>query len=413
MGPNRRFRYARATVSRVRRHAAVAAIVLVGAGLLSSCTGASSYAAIVNGNKISQATLLRELHSLGANAAFVTTYDAGVAQAAQQGQTSLSPVFASGTANKTYTQGFTAIVLNTDIQAALIHQEVVRRHLEPTPAVVAAATAGASQQFPNDANNQPVFPKFDQWFRTEYQQRQAEISALGKALGPVASDTAAIKGFYNQNPQDFIATECVSHILVGTQAEAVSVRKQVAGGADFAAQARKYSKDTASAIKGGDLGCAAPGSYDPAFERVADTIAVNLLSQPVHSQFGWHLIEVRSRQLQPLDTTNSGRIQQFLKQESPVSAFITPALKAAVVTVNPAYGTWDAVLHGVVAPIPPPPKAGAPTPSTAPPTAPQPGASVPTSPGSSTPGASTGGATPTTAGSTPTSAAGASTSTTG
>ncbi|HWW43766.1 MAG TPA: peptidylprolyl isomerase [Acidimicrobiia bacterium] len=395
-------------MSRVRRHAAVAAIVLLGAGLLSSCTGASSYAAIVNGSKISQATLLRELHSLGANAAFVTTYNAGVAQAAQQGQTSLSPVFASGTANKTYTQGFTAIVLNTDIQAALIHQEVVRRHLEPTPAVVAAATAGASQQFPNDANNQPVFPKFDPWFRSEYQQRQAESDALGKALGPVASDTAAIKTFFDQNPQDFITTECVSHILVGTQAEAVSIRKQVVGGAAFAAQARKYSTDTASAIKGGDLGCAAPGAYDPAFERVADTIAVNVLSQPVHSQFGWHLIKVRSRQMQPLDTTNSGRIQQFLKQESPVSAFMGPALKAAVVTVNPAYGTWDTVLHGVVAPIPPPAKAGAPTPSTAPPTAPQPGASVPTSP-ASTPAASTGGSTPTAGASTPTSAAGAST----
>jgi parvulin-like peptidyl-prolyl isomerase len=395
MGSNHLFRYAHATVSRVRRHAAVAAIVLLGAGLLSACTGATPYAAVVNGTKISQATLLRELHALGANASFVSTYDAGVAQAAQQGSTTLSPVFAAGTASKTYTQGFTAIVLNTDIQAELIHQEVVRRHLEPTAAVVAAASAGASQQFPNDASNQPVFPKFDPWFRTEYQTRQAEQSALGKALGPVASDTTAIKAFYDQNPQDFIASQCVSHILVASESQAVGIRKQIVAGADFAALARKYSTDAGSVVKGGDLGCAAPGSFVPAFERVADTIAVNALSQPVHSQFGWHLIKVRSRQVQPLDANNSGRIQQFLKQESPVSAFIVPALKQAAVAVNPGYGTWDPLLHGVVAPIPPPAKAGAPTPSTTPPTTSPPGVSVPTSPGSSTPGASTGGSTAT------------------
>jgi parvulin-like peptidyl-prolyl isomerase len=339
----------------VRRCAAVAALALLTAGVLSACTGTSPNAAVVNGTDITQPTLLRELHALGANKDFVTQYDASVSQAVAQGQSG-SPIFASGTANATYTQGFTAIVLNTDIQSALVHQEVVRRHIEPSAAEVAAATAGAEQQFPPN-----TFVKFNPWFQAEYKLRTAEQTALEKALGPVASNSAAVKAFYNQNPQDFIATECVSHILVPTQAEASKVRTDLVGGATFVNEARTYSKDTASAIKGGDLGCNPPGNYDPAFERVADTIGVNQLSQPVHSSFGWHLILVRSRQMQPLDTTNSGRIQQFLQQETAVNAFVTAALPAAKVSVNPAFGTWDPVLKGVVAPVAPAANASAPT----------------------------------------------------
>ncbi len=345
-------------MERVRRCAAVAAVVLIAAGVLSACSGGSPNAAVVNGAGITQATLMRELHALGGNKAFVSAYDSSVAQAVQQGQ-SAAPIFDAGTGNTAYTQGFTAIVLNTDVQAELVHQEVVRRHIEPSAAQVAAATAGAEQQFP-----QGSFVKFDAWFQNEYKVRTAESMALEKALGPVATDTTAVHTFYNKNPQDFISSECVSHILVPTEAEAAKIRGEIIAGAKFVDEARRNSTDTASAIKGGDLGCNPPGNYDPAFERVADTIAVNQLSQPVHSSFGWHLILVRSRQMQPLDSTNSGRIQQFLQQETAVTAYVTDALGRAKVSVSPAYGSWDNVLHGVVAPVAPPANAGG-TPTTA------------------------------------------------
>ena len=333
------------------------------ASALSACSSTSPDAASVNGTAINQSTLMRELHALGANKAFVAAYTNIVQQALAQGQAAY-PIFATGTANQTYTQGFTAVVLNTDVQAALVHQEVVRRHVEPSDAQINAASAGAEKQFPSG-----TFTKFNAWFRHEYQVRTAESDALAKSLGPVASDTGAIGTFYKQNPQDFISTECLSHILVPSEPEAAKIRSELASGANFVDEARRYSKDTASAIKGGDLGCVQPGNFDPAFERVADTIAVNQLSQPVRSSFGWHLILVRSRELQPLDQNNSGRIQQFLQQETPVSAYVGAALTAAHVTVNPAFGTWDPVLHGVVSPFGPPANSGAPTTTAAPPSA--------------------------------------------
>jgi len=365
MGRRGRLRYAASPVSRARRITLAAAAALLGTAALSACTGASSYAVVVNGTTISASTLKHDLDALGSNSGFVTAYDGGVSQATAQGQSDLFPVFATGTANRSYTQGFTAIVLNTDIQSELVHAEVVRRNIVPSAADIAASTAGASQQFPNDASGKSVFSGFPAWFQQEYKVRTAEQTALNKALGAVASDTAAVTAFYQQNPQDFIATQCVSHILVKTEAEAVHIRAAIVKGATFADQARHYSTDTGSAIKGGDLGCAAPGSFVAPFERVAETIAVNQLSDPVHSTFGWHLIEVRSRQIQPLNATISGQIQQFLKQESPVTAFVTAALKTAKVAVNPAYGSWDPLLHGVAPPIAPPVTAGAPT--TAPP----------------------------------------------
>src|SRR5579864_1476350 len=158
MGAGVALGYAPPTVTPVRRRAVLAALVVGalvgGGGLLAGCTGAAPYAAIVNGGVIQQSTLIRELHALGGNPGFVTAYNNNVQQAASQGQT-LPPMFDSGTASQTFTQGFTAIVLNTDVQAKLIHDEDVRRRIEPSAAQVAAATAAATAQFPNGSDNKP------------------------------------------------------------------------------------------------------------------------------------------------------------------------------------------------------------------------------------------------------------------
>ena len=369
MGSGGVLKYADHTVTLLRRSAAFAVAVVVGGGVLAGCTGAQPYAAIVNGTTISQTTLLRELHALGGNAGFVSAYNANAQQAAAQGGAQLPGVFGSGTASQTFTQGFTAIVLNTDVQAQLIHDEVVRRHIEPSAAEINAATAAASAEFPNGPDNKPVFTQFDAWFQQEYKVRAAEQAVLAHALSPSAKDPAQIQQFYNLNPTNFITNECVSHILVASQGEAATIRARIESGADFAQQARHYSTDTGSATKGGALGCAGPGQFVADFEQVADTISVNQLSQPIHTQFGWHLIKVTTRQEQPLDNTNKTRIQQYL-QQNPVSMFIPPALMKAQIKVNPAYGSWDPLQPAVVPPPAPPSNSGAPgavTTSTTPP----------------------------------------------
>ena len=71
--------------------------------------------------------------------------------------------------------------------------------------------------------------------------------------------------------------------------------REIAGGAPFAEVARRESSDSASAAQGGDLGEWTRGSMDAAFDSAAFALPLNTLSQPVLSQFGYHLIEVTSR----------------------------------------------------------------------------------------------------------------------
>ncbi len=79
------------------------------------------------------------------------------------------------------------------------------------------------------------------------------------------------------------------------RARADSARAEIAGGAPFADVARRESADTGSASRGGDLGEWDRGSMDPAFDSAAFAIPLRTTSQPVLSQFGYHLIEITSR----------------------------------------------------------------------------------------------------------------------
>lgn len=100
------------------------------------------------------------------------------------------------------------------------------------------------------------------------------------------------------------------HILVKTseltsEAEAkrrlIELKERLDNGANFVELARLQSEDS-SASKGGDLGWLSPGDTVPEFERAMDKLAVNALSEPILSPFGWHLIQVVERRRE--DVTN-------------------------------------------------------------------------------------------------------------
>ena len=92
------------------------------------------------------------------------------------------------------------------------------------------------------------------------------------------------------------------HILVPTESEAVRIRKEIVDGTttraevynNFTAAAKKYSK-CPSGSSGGDLGWFKKGDMVPEFEKTAFEIPSGEVSQPVKTQFGWHLIYVISK----------------------------------------------------------------------------------------------------------------------
>lgn len=74
-----------------------------------------------------------------------------------------------------------------------------------------------------------------------------------------------------------------------------AIRGRVIAGDDFGDLARGNSDDKGSAVKGGDLGFVSPGALVPEFEQAMNALANDQLSEPVQSQFGWHLIQVLER----------------------------------------------------------------------------------------------------------------------
>ena len=86
----------------------------------------------------------------------------------------------------------------------------------------------------------------------------------------------------------------VTDKLSDTEAKAQidAIAQRLVKGEDFAVLAKELSNDPGSADKGGDLGYAAPGVYDPAFEEALYALKQGEVSAPVRTQFGWHLIKL-------------------------------------------------------------------------------------------------------------------------
>jgi peptidyl-prolyl cis-trans isomerase C len=111
--------------------------------------------------------------------------------------------------------------------------------------------------------------------------------------------------FYNENPDKFTKSEAVkaSHILIGVDQKATAeekkaarekaekLRKELAGGADFAALA-KGNSTCPSSQQGGDLGYFGKGQMVPAFEKAAFALKPGEISDVVETQFGYHIIKL-------------------------------------------------------------------------------------------------------------------------
>jgi peptidyl-prolyl cis-trans isomerase SurA len=94
-----------------------------------------------------------------------------------------------------------------------------------------------------------------------------------------------------------------------------AIRSQIIDGEDFSKLAKKYSKDPGSALKGGSLGWSMPGLFVPQFEQTMGSIALNEVSAPFQSQFGWHILQVTERRMQDFsDEILRNRADNILRQ---------------------------------------------------------------------------------------------------
>lgn len=112
-----------------------------------------------------------------------------------------------------------------------------------------------------------------------------------KAAKDVKVTDKEIKEYYDMASKELNAR----HILVADEATAKKAIKEIKDGAKFADVAKKYSTDKGSAAKGGELGWFTVGTMVDAFNNAAYALKLNTLSEPVKSEFGYHVIEVTDK----------------------------------------------------------------------------------------------------------------------
>jgi parvulin-like peptidyl-prolyl isomerase len=166
-------------------------------------------------------------------------------------------------------------------------------------------------------------------------------------------DEAALRKYYSENKAEFEGVQA-RHILIKFKgspvpskegkpelteeqalAKATEIKKKLAGGEDFAKLAKEESDDSGSGANGGDLGTFKKGQMVPAFDQAVFSLPVGQVSDPVKTQFGYHLIQVQKKvgddfaELKP-------QLEQRVKPEAAREA-VEDLRKKATVTFDDSY----------------------------------------------------------------------------
>jgi peptidyl-prolyl cis-trans isomerase C len=196
--------------------------------------------------------------------------------------------------------------VGADMQAA--SPEAKREHLISYLADIIMVTQAADKK--NIADN-PDFKRRLAFLRSKllmgYELQQEAKTAL---------TDEALKQTYDEAVKSMSGQEEVRarHILVEGEDEAKAILEQLKGGADFAKLAKEKSKDPGAA-EGGDLGYFTKDQMVPEFADVAFKMYPGQLSNPVKTQFGWHVIKVEDKRIkQP---------PEFEKVKDQIEAYLT------------------------------------------------------------------------------------------
>ncbi|MBG9841068.1 MULTISPECIES: peptidylprolyl isomerase PrsA [Bacillus cereus group] len=133
----------------------------------------------------------------------------------------------------------------------------------------------------------------DQFDTLLKQQGIKEETIKNGVRAQLAQEKAIEKTITDKELKDNYKPEIkASHILVKDEATAKKVKEELGQGKSFEELAKQYSEDTGSKEKGGDLGFFGPGKMVKEFEDAAYKLKKDEVSEPVKSQFGYHIIKV-------------------------------------------------------------------------------------------------------------------------
>jgi peptidyl-prolyl cis-trans isomerase C len=157
-------------------------------------------------------------------------------------------------------------------------------------------------------------------------------TALQSVAGGAVTDEALQKAYDAKFAAAVEAKEYnAAHILVATEDEAKDLKTQIDGGADFADLAKQRSSDGAAA-NGGDLGWFADGMMVKQFQDAVFAMEVGGVSDPVQTQFGWHLIQLKETRIKAAPSLDDMREELATEiEQAAVEAYIKTITDAATI----------------------------------------------------------------------------------
>ncbi len=196
-----------------------------------------------------------------------------------------------------------------------------------------------NQLFAEAAEAQKLNEGADFETRLNYLKRRALRELyFEKVIKASVSDADARKIYDDQvkllKPEEEVSAR---HILVETEDEAKALKAKLDKGADFAQLAKENSKDPGSKDDGGNLGYFGHGQMVPQFEAVVFTLQKGQVSDPIKTQFGWHLVKLedrRTKQPPAFEIVKDRIVQSLLLQKAQQTATGLRA-KAKIEVVDP------------------------------------------------------------------------------
>ena len=158
---------------------------------------------------------------------------------------------------------------------------------------------------------------------------------IGSVVMPTLDDAQAE---IDANPVEYTQV-CASHILVETDEEAQAVVARLDAGEDFTVVAAEVSIDPGSGANGGSLGCTSPAQYVPEFAEATMEAPIGEVTEPVESEFGFHIILVEDRTAATAEEVLSVMGDRALFDA--VDQWLLDAITTADVVVVAQYGTWE------------------------------------------------------------------------
>jgi peptidyl-prolyl cis-trans isomerase C len=160
------------------------------------------------------------------------------------------------------------------------------------------------------AEKQKLGDRDDVKRRLSFDRNRVLMEAMLTDVAKAALTDDAMHKVYEEAIKQMPSEEEVHarHILVASEDEAKAIEDQLKKGGDFAALAKEKSKDPGAA-DGGDLGYFTKDQMVPEFADAAFKLDKGQISDPVHTQFGWHIIKVEDKRTKPTPTFDQVKAQ--------------------------------------------------------------------------------------------------------